>query len=1373
MVTPPSNQSAVEAAGQSFNLGSFSDGGSGSWTASVAWGDGTSMMLPAPSGPGSLGSSSHMYAEEGTYTVTVTVTDTGDQQSGTGMFQVTVSDPAVSASPSVGFNAMEGSAVSNQQLATFVDPAGAEALASYSASINWGDGTAATTGGISFSGSAFTITGSHTYAEEGSYTVTVTINHETSTTQTVTSTATVSDPAVAANGIGVNAVLSTSFTSAVATFTDPGSLEVLGDYSATINWGDSTPATTGTLALTNGIVTVSGSHAYTSTGSFTVTTTIHHDTATPTTVTSTAMVGNAPPPVVTAAGNQTATEAGSKSFTIGSFQDAGAGPDSGSINWGDGTTATSLGTVTPGTLSNQTHTYAEEGSYTVTITITDAATSQSGTGMFVVSVSDPSVTATGGVSVTAQEGAPSTSQAVATFTDPGIAEANDGTHYSASINWGNNTAATAGSISFSGTTFTVSGSHAYAEEGSYTLTVTINHENSAAQTVTSTATVSNANVAASGGLSFNGTEGTGLGTQTVATFTDPGGAEPIADYSATINWGDGTTATAGTITVTGTTFSITGSHSYGEEGTYTLSVTVNHETSTSQTITDTATISDVAVAATGVPVNAGVNSSSTVSVATFTDPGGTEPADGTHYSASITWGDNTPASVGTITLTNGVYTVMGTHTYTTIASFTITTTINHEGATPQTVMSTASVAMGIPPSVTAPGSQTSAEGMAQSFSLGSFTDPDGGPWTVDVAWGDGSAHTTVPGNTPGSLGSQPHTYAEEGSYTVTVTVKDTFDGQTGSGMFSVSVSNPSVVATGGLTFNASENTASATQPVATFTDPGGAEGLADYSATINWGDNTPPTTGTITQNGTTFTVSGSHTYTEEGSAPITVTINHEGITPATATSTAAVADVSVIATGGFSFSGTEGVLATTQTVATFTDPAGAEPNDGTHYTATINWGDGSTPSTGTISFAGGTFTVSGNHTYAEEGSATLTVTINHEGSTAQTATTTATISNPNIVASGGFSVSGSEGAGSSMQTVATFTDPGGAEGVADYNATIAWGDGTTPTAGTITVAGTTFSVLGSHTYGEEGSYPVTVAISHEASTAPMAISMATVSDPAVVGTPVNILFNPSVAFNGAVATFTDPGGAEANDGTHYSASIAWGDNTPTTAGTITFGNGKFTVSGTHTYGSGSTFPTTILLFHEGATPAMVNGTATIASTGQPVPPQMTKPISFWASIVGQELIKRFGLTSGGQTLGQWLATTLPNPYGGSNGAPNLTNLTNAQLGTFYLGLFNKQNTLKLDAEVMATALEVFTTTMSLGGTLGQQYGFLVNNFGLGAYTWNIGFNGPAFGVPNSTVETVFQILTATNSFAQGGEPWGSNTTLRNEGYSVFSGINGG
>jgi hypothetical protein len=53
------------------------------------------------------------------------------------------------------------------------------------------------------------------------------------------------------------------------------------------------------------------------------------------------------------------------------------------------------------------------------------------------------------------------------------------------------------------------------------------------------------------------------------------------------------------------------------------------------------------------------------------------------------------------------------------------------------------------------------------------------------------------------------------------------------------------------------------------------------------------------------------------------------------------------------------------------------------------------------------------------------------------------------------------------------------------------------------------------------------------------------------------------------------------------------------------------------------------------------------------------------------------------------------------------------------------------------------------------------------------FNGPAFGVPNFTTLTVFQILSATNNAAVAGEPWGMNISLRDEGLSVFMGINGG
>src|SRR5205085_2628585 len=154
---------------------------------------------------------------------------------------------------------------------------------------------------------------------------------------------------------------------------------------------------------------------------------------------------------------------------------------------------------------------------------------------------------------------------------------------------------------------------------------------------------------------------------------------------------------------------------------------------------------------------------------------------------------------------------------------------------------------------------------------------------------------------------------------------------------------------------------------ATFTDPGGAEAVVDYSAGINWGDGTAASTGVITVSGSTFTVKGSHTYAEEsaadhaGSNPytITATLSHESAPTATAMSTATVSDPAVLATGGFTVTAVEGADSGSQVVATFTDPGGAEAVS--DYSASINWGDGTTASTGIITVSGGVYTVKGSH----------------------------------------------------------------------------------------------------------------------------------------------------------------------------------------------------------------------------------------------------------------------------------------------------------------------------------------------------------------------------------------------------------------------------
>ena len=58
-----------------------------------------------------------------------------------------------------------------------------------------------------------------------------------------------------------------------------------------------------------------------------------------------------------------------------------------------------------------------------------------------------------------------------------------------------------------------------------------------------------------------------------ATFTHASGVEPTSAFSATINWGDGTTS-AGTISLSGTTYIVRGSHTYSSTIRHTITTTV-------------------------------------------------------------------------------------------------------------------------------------------------------------------------------------------------------------------------------------------------------------------------------------------------------------------------------------------------------------------------------------------------------------------------------------------------------------------------------------------------------------------------------------------------------------------------------------------------------------------------------------------------------------------------------------------------------------------------------------------------------------------------------------------------------------------------------
>ena len=68
----------------------------------------------------------------------------------------------------------------------------------------------------------------------------------------------------------------------------------------------------------------------------------------------------------------------------------------------------------------------------------------------------------------------------------------------------------------------------------------------------------------------------------------PGGLETPADYSATIDWGDGTSG-PGTLGISGNTITVSGQHTYGftTSGILHPTVTLNDDTGGSETANDT------------------------------------------------------------------------------------------------------------------------------------------------------------------------------------------------------------------------------------------------------------------------------------------------------------------------------------------------------------------------------------------------------------------------------------------------------------------------------------------------------------------------------------------------------------------------------------------------------------------------------------------------------------------------------------------------------------------------------------------------------------------------------------------------------------------
>jgi PKD repeat protein len=327
--------------------------------------------------------------------------------------------------------------------------------------------------------------------------------------------------------------------------------------------------------------------------------------------------------------------------------------------------------------------------------------------------------------------------------------------------------------------------------------------------------------------------------------------------------------------------------------------------------------------------------------------------------------------------------------------------------------------------------------------------------------------------------------------------------------------------------NATAGTLVTGAPLVTFTDGAAPLPANDYSATIDWGDGTPLSGGTISVSGTTFTVAGSHNFaqpsTGQPGGAYTLTLEIVGDGQQMSESTTATVDG---LTYGFQIPvilpialAPVQVAAGTPTSGLGVGPFQASPlPDPTAYSAVVDWGDGSTPTAATIEATGGGAidAETSGYTYAAAGDYTVTTTIRDtQGFVVGTGTQVIYVFNPTAAPTPSLTATAGIPTGSlAVAEIAAgpyiFVEPAVETAAAStvplqynlqstyYTAVVDWGDGSPPVAASLTPSTpyTTGVTTSGHTYAQGGTYTLTLTVrDSEGVVVDMVNPAITVSDP--------------------------------------------------------------------------------------------------------------------------------------------------------------------------------------------------------------------------------------------------------------------------------------
>jgi hypothetical protein len=313
------------------------------------------------------------------------------------------------------------------------------------------------------------------------------------------------------------------------------------------------------------------------------------------------------PPSVNAGLDGTIPE-GSTFSGSGSFTDPDAGDTHVArvMSWGDGSPIEILAVDEVTKTFSYSHVYPMDGTYIVTIRVTDN-NGAIGTDYVVVRVDNVSPVVSAGPDGMVNEGT-SFSQS-GSFSDPGTED------YEVKVNYGDGSSVQI--ITFNPVAKTFNLNHVYSDNGVYTITVTVTDDDGAIGTDQVAVIVPNVSPVVNAGADGNVNEGSVFSQS--GSFSDAGANDT---HTAKVNYGDGGSLQTLVFDQAAKTFTL--NHLYPNIGVYTITVTFTDDDG--GTGTDQVTVTVLNVAPTDITLSANsidenVSANSIIGTLSTTDPG--------------------------------------------------------------------------------------------------------------------------------------------------------------------------------------------------------------------------------------------------------------------------------------------------------------------------------------------------------------------------------------------------------------------------------------------------------------------------------------------------------------------------------------------------------------------------------------------------------------------------------------------------------------------------------------------------------------------------------------------------------------------------------